>query len=441
MTPLRFLLVAALSASCVVAVEVSICQDATYIISVDATALCSGAGSESAGRSCPKKGDVAVANCLSTLASFGSGSCVAPEDAVCKLVNKDTWGCVLPSVGCNEAPIEAVVESSCETWDYSGDVSGDNSGSFDRNEDYDESWFTNTTKLRELYDCGNAPTPAPTTATPKATPAPTETSTTETPTQMTTSASSDSYETMTETKAPTPSPTADNDAETGRVLPSALTPTSTLALTSTLTPKPAANLTSVSAECSGSLSDEVDVRSKADSESADGDENNRAGNSAKVTFAVADAVISGGLSDETLAVIAGVMAFAAVIVAAIAVVYARKKLVKEDVEGDVEEEKEEKADGGDERKEDEEVEVESQASSLVAPSTPADVAGHLATTPPVAAAKAMLTVVTAEASTTVTMNSCDITSATADNASGGHADDGSADAASSQKTVTATDAC
>ncbi|CAI5743662.1 unnamed protein product [Peronospora destructor] len=434
MTPLRFLLVAALSASCVVAVEVSICQDATYDISVDATALCSGAGSESAGRSCPKKGDVAVANCLSTLASFGSGSCVMPEDAVCKQVNKDTWGCVLPSVGCNDAPIEAVVESSCETWDYSGDVLGDNSGSFDGNEDYDESWFTNTTKLRELYDCGNAPTPAPTTATPKATPAPTKTSTTETPTQMTTSASSESYETMTETKAPTPSPTEDNDAEIGTVLPSTLTPTSTLALTSTLTPKPAVNLTSVSAECSGSSSDEVNVRSKANSEPADGDENSRAGNSAKVTFAAADAVISGGLSDETLAVIAGVMAFVAVIVAAIAVVYARKRLVKE---GDVEE------DDGDERKEIEEVEIESQASSLVAPSTPAVVSGHLATTPPVAAAKATLTVVTAsrEASTTVTTTSCDKTSATADNASGGHADDESADAASSQKTVTATDAC
>ncbi|CAI5701449.1 unnamed protein product [Peronospora effusa] len=478
MIPLRFLLFPALSTSYAVAVKVSVCQDATYDISVDTTALCSGAGSEPAGQSCPQKGDVAVADCLSTLASFGSGSCVAPEDAVCKLVNKDTWGCVLPSVGCNDAPTEAVVESSCETWDYSGDVSGDKFGSFDGNEDYDESWFTKTTKLHELYDCGIAPTPAPTAATPMPTSAATETSTTETPTQTTTSAASDSNDGMTESKTPTPSPTKENVAEidtaatetsttetpkaqtktstssdsndkltesktptpsptkenvakTETELAPTMTPTSMLAITS-LTPKPAVNMTSVSAECNESSSDKVGVGLKANSEPADGDEDSKARTSTKVTLAAADAVISKRFSDETLTVIAGMMAFAAVVVAAIAVVYARKRLVKEDVEDEDEEE-----DDGDEKNENEDVDVErkSQESSLVAPSTPAVMAGHLATTPPVATAKATLTMITSEASTTeisVTTTSCDMTSETVDNASNGHADDGgSSDAASS----------
>ncbi|KAG6955645.1 hypothetical protein JG687_00011078 [Phytophthora cactorum] len=132
------LLLAALSASTSASVDVSVCRDATYSLSIDASSLCAGSGSVPAGFSCPKAGDVAVADCHSYLPSYLDGSCVAPEDAVCQLVNGDTWGCVLPTVGC-----DGVVETKpkCETWDYDGDdtVDLDGSGSFDGNEDYDES--------------------------------------------------------------------------------------------------------------------------------------------------------------------------------------------------------------------------------------------------------------------------------------------------------------
>ncbi|RLN85479.1 hypothetical protein BBO99_00000502 [Phytophthora kernoviae] len=121
---------------------------------------------------------MAVADCHSYLPSYLDGSCVAPEDAICQLVNGDTWGCVLPSVGCDDV----VVESKCETWDYDGSdtVDVDGSGSFDGNEDYDESWFVQTTELRDLYNCGDRPTPAPTT--PQVTPAATTPAATKTKT-------------------------------------------------------------------------------------------------------------------------------------------------------------------------------------------------------------------------------------------------------------------
>ncbi|EEY60644.1 uncharacterized protein PITG_13381 [Phytophthora infestans T30-4] len=156
------LLFAVLSASTSASVDVSICRDATFSLSIDASTLCAGSGSVPAGFSCPKAGDVAVADCHSYLPSFLDGSCVAPEDAVCQLVNGDTWGCVLPTVGC-DGVVE--FEPKCETWEYDGNdtVDLDGSGSFDGNEDYDESWFVQTTELRDLYNCGERPTPAPTT--------------------------------------------------------------------------------------------------------------------------------------------------------------------------------------------------------------------------------------------------------------------------------------
>ncbi|KUF91252.1 hypothetical protein AM588_10004808 [Phytophthora nicotianae] len=306
MSPLRLSLFVALGASCAAAVEVSVCRDATYDITVDAASLCSGSGAAPAGWSCPKAGDVAVADCLSTLASFGSGTCVAPEDAVCQVVNGDTWGCVLPSLGCNTL---VVVESACETWDYSGDDTVDSSGSFDGNEDYDESWFMQTTELRELYDCGNKPTPAPTTATPDPTPASTESNTTKAPAATT-----------------TPAPT------------------------------------------------------------------------------------------EAAA------AFAAVIVAAVAVVYARKRHVKEDVEEGGEDD--ESADESEEKDEsmeekEEKAEVETESTSPVVPPTPAVVTGEMATTPVAAATMAKVTTpattpaVTSSSDSTVEISS-DHTSESAD---------------------------
>ncbi|KAG2764649.1 hypothetical protein JG687_00011079 [Phytophthora cactorum] len=356
MTPLHLSLFVVLVASCTAAVEVSVCRDATYDISVEAASLCSGSGAAPAGWSCPKAGDVAVADCLSTLASYGSGTCVAPEDAVCQVVNGDTWGCVLPSVGCNEAPV--VVESACETWGYSGDDSVDSSGSFDGNEDYDESWFMQTTELRELYDCGNTPTPAPTTATPDPTPAATETNTTEAPGATPTPAPTDSNDTNTVTETPTP----------------------------TVTPTPAPT------ECNGSSSGVADVGVKQYGETEVGDEESAAGVHTTVAFAAADTAGFGGLSNEVVAVIAAAAAFVAVIVAAVAVVYARKRHVKEDVEeggeGDV------SVDEGEEKDEDadENTEVEAEfTTSAVVPPTPAVVTGKMATTPVAASAKAKVT--------------------------------------------------
>ncbi|RLN68273.1 hypothetical protein BBJ29_000817 [Phytophthora kernoviae] len=176
---------------------------------------------------------MAVADCHSYLPSYLDGSCVAPEDAICQLVNGDTWGCVLPSVGCDGV----VVESKCETWDYDGSdtVDVDGSGSFDGNEDYDESWFVQTTELRDLYNCGDRPTPAPTTpqVTPAATtPAPTPVATTPAPTPAAT------------TPSPTPAATKTK------------TPTPTPAATKTKTPSPTPAATSYGFGSSSSASDE-----------------------------------------------------------------------------------------------------------------------------------------------------------------------------------------
>ncbi|KAF4136892.1 hypothetical protein GN958_ATG13882 [Phytophthora infestans] len=353
MSPHCLSLLVAFGVSFTAAVEVSVCRDATYDISVDATSLCSGSGAAPAGWSCPKAGDVAVADCLSTLASHGSGTCVAPEDAVCQVVNGDTWGCVLPSVGCN-TPV--VAESACETWDYSGDDTVDSSGSFDGNEDYDETWFMKTTELRELYDCSKKPTPAPTTPCP--TPAATETNTTEAPTATAAPAPTDSSDTDPVTSAPTP----------------------------TVTPIPMP--TEVNGSSSGVMSDGV----AQNRETEVGDEESAAGTHTVVAFAAADAASFGGLSNEVVAVIAAVAAFVAVIVAAVAIVYASKRHAKEDVEEGGE--KDESSDEGEEKEGDVGEDAEDEAGSTtypVAPPTPAVVMGEMATTPVAASAKAKVT--------------------------------------------------
>ncbi|KAG7400936.1 polynucleotide 3'-phosphatase [Phytophthora boehmeriae] len=165
--------IAALGASCVRALDVSVCGDATYAIDDSRGALCSGAGSSPAGAVCPLQGDVAVADCHENLPSYLGGQCVAPEDAECRIVSESTWGCVLPSVGCGDAPVSTPAATvpteakSCPTWDFDGDdiVDGiDESTAFDGNEDYDQSWFSRTSQVTELYDCGEKPTETPTAA-------------------------------------------------------------------------------------------------------------------------------------------------------------------------------------------------------------------------------------------------------------------------------------
>ncbi|KAK1929814.1 hypothetical protein P3T76_014660 [Phytophthora citrophthora] len=361
---LRLSLFVALGASYALAVEVSVCRDATYEISVDATSLCAGSGSEPAGWSCPKAGDVAVADCLSTLVSYGSGTCVAPEDAECRIVNGDTWGCVLPSVGCNDVP--EVEEPKCETWDYSGDDTVDSSGSSDE-ENYDEGWFTQTTKIRELYNCGHKPTPAPTTATPEPTPAAT-----------------------TETPEPTPAATETNTTETPAATPTPA-PTSTETPSSSPTPAPT--------ECSGSASAVADVGVTEYGGTQVGDEESAAGTATTVTFATIDDGEFGGLSNAMVAVIAAVGAFVAIVVAVVAVVYARKRHVKEDLE---EGEEDASVDEEDNEDEDKESESDLESASPVVPPTPAVVSGKMATTPTAAAVTAKVT--------TPTTTSAEITS-------------------------------
>ncbi|RLN89137.1 hypothetical protein BBJ28_00012046 [Nothophytophthora sp. Chile5] len=61
---------------------ISVEHDATYCI---AGPICSGSGLEPAGSLCPVKGDAAIADCHSYLASYaGDDSCVLPVDATCE---------------------------------------------------------------------------------------------------------------------------------------------------------------------------------------------------------------------------------------------------------------------------------------------------------------------------------------------------------------------
>ncbi|KAH9105328.1 hypothetical protein LEN26_014804 [Aphanomyces euteiches] len=52
------------------------------------------------GKNCPKKGDVAVADCTKTLKSYidANSKCVAPADALCQKLQNGSWGCVLDRV-------------------------------------------------------------------------------------------------------------------------------------------------------------------------------------------------------------------------------------------------------------------------------------------------------------------------------------------------------
>ncbi|KAF0716182.1 hypothetical protein As57867_002977, partial [Aphanomyces stellatus] len=66
---------------------VSVEGDATYAVYGP---VCGGNGA-----GCPKKGDVAVKDCVKNVRSFlGDNKCVAPEDATCKKIKTGAWGCV-----------------------------------------------------------------------------------------------------------------------------------------------------------------------------------------------------------------------------------------------------------------------------------------------------------------------------------------------------------
>lgn len=75
----------------------SVKGDATYCIS---GRVCSGPGSTLSGTSCPKRGDVAIASCLSVFTSYSNvvNNCVAKQDAQCVVIETGVWGCVFPDV-------------------------------------------------------------------------------------------------------------------------------------------------------------------------------------------------------------------------------------------------------------------------------------------------------------------------------------------------------
>lgn len=76
---------------------VSVKGDATYCVS---GRVCSGPGSTLPGTNCPKRGDVAIASCLSVFTSYSdaSNNCVAKQNAQCVAIETGVWGCVFPDV-------------------------------------------------------------------------------------------------------------------------------------------------------------------------------------------------------------------------------------------------------------------------------------------------------------------------------------------------------
>ncbi|KAE9038135.1 hypothetical protein PR002_g6183 [Phytophthora rubi] len=72
---------------------VSVEHDATYCITGP---ICSGPGPSPTGPLCPVKGDSAIEDCQSYLASYTGGeSCVLPMDATCQVIKTGAWGCVI----------------------------------------------------------------------------------------------------------------------------------------------------------------------------------------------------------------------------------------------------------------------------------------------------------------------------------------------------------
>uniref|UniRef100_A0AAV1TP12 Uncharacterized protein n=1 Tax=Peronospora matthiolae TaxID=2874970 RepID=A0AAV1TP12_9STRA len=469
---LRLLLTcAALRAATLTAVEVSVCRDATYELAIDAASLCAGAGAEPAGRHCPKAGDVAVDDCRSALPSFANGRCVSPEDAVCQVVNdNETWGCVLPSVGCNHTEVQSEATSRCETWDFSSNHSTDGVEVLeDSARDRNESWFKKTTELRELYKCGERPTPAPTRRAHRRKVDKTETNKrNQTTTMSSGSGDSDDVEQEAEVEVPVKKGTDRDVVET-----EAMEDTEVQSTTLTLAPKFAAtvapSLMPGSLGCNGPQSDEDDENVEQVDELEAGQEESAAGHFTTVTFAAETVSSFGRLSDEVLAAIAAVVAVAAVVVTVFAVVIARKRRRLEGAKeegsadvGDAEDEAEGEHDGDekhesegiddssekvesdgkgdgsvkDESEVDADTRVESEgdnvgsetrAFSLLVPPTPAVLPARLATTPVFAGAKANVATTPTATTPTVASTADDLPATT----SGDHAfesiQDGSGD--------------
>ncbi|KAF4131981.1 hypothetical protein GN958_ATG18834 [Phytophthora infestans] len=73
--------------------SVSVKLDATFAIAQERGSICGGVGDLPTGTACPCKGDLAIADCTSTLASYNGTNCVAPLDAECVVDAESTWSC------------------------------------------------------------------------------------------------------------------------------------------------------------------------------------------------------------------------------------------------------------------------------------------------------------------------------------------------------------
>jgi hypothetical protein len=77
-------------------VNVTVQSDATYAVDTSHAAACTGTGDSPAGSACPRKGEVAIGDCHSSLPTFNGTNCVAPVDAECVVDLNSKWGCAFP---------------------------------------------------------------------------------------------------------------------------------------------------------------------------------------------------------------------------------------------------------------------------------------------------------------------------------------------------------
>ena len=88
-------------------VKVSVCGDATYEVELAGEEkVCSGSEEDAPeGTVCPKEGQETTLHCrheiMSYLTGKKTGTCVAPEDAMCVKLTSGAWGCVFPG-NCNQ---------------------------------------------------------------------------------------------------------------------------------------------------------------------------------------------------------------------------------------------------------------------------------------------------------------------------------------------------
>ncbi|KAG7381104.1 hypothetical protein PHYPSEUDO_006480 [Phytophthora pseudosyringae] len=104
--------------------NVSVHLDATYAIDQIRGPVCGGVGDLPTGAACPIKGDIAVADCISTLSSYNGTDCVAPVSAECVVDAESSWSCVFPE---GSASLKEDAEDLASTLTISSDASAQKS--------------------------------------------------------------------------------------------------------------------------------------------------------------------------------------------------------------------------------------------------------------------------------------------------------------------------